>query len=185
LENDKSQPAIRYYTLRDILGRDENDKEVKAAKAAIMASGLVPVILAAQHTEGYWGEHPRYTGTVPALVFLAQFGADGADPRIRAGCSFLLSRFIASNGAPLGGLSLKGTPSGFNYCTASPMVAALIDFGWLNNQRLQTAMEWLADAINGERAPDVSNHHTNRHQNKPGKALPFACSGRNGNLPCA
>ena len=33
LENDKTQPAIRYYTLRDILGRDENDKEVKAAKS--------------------------------------------------------------------------------------------------------------------------------------------------------
>jgi len=32
LENDRSQPAIRYYTLLDILGRDENDSEVKAAK---------------------------------------------------------------------------------------------------------------------------------------------------------
>ena len=52
LENDKTQPAIRYYTLRDILGRDENDKEVKAARAAIMTSGPVPVILAAQHPEG-------------------------------------------------------------------------------------------------------------------------------------
>jgi len=185
LEVDKNQPAIRYYALRDILGRDENDKEVKAAKAAIITSGPVPVILATQHPEGYWGKPPRYTGTVSALVYLAQFGADGADPRIRAGCNFLLSRFIASNGAPLGGLSLKGKPSGFNYCTASPMVAALIDFGWLNDQRLQKAMEWLADAINGEGATDASNRDTNRHQDKSGKASPFACSGRNANLPCA
>jgi len=63
LENDRSQPAVRYYALRDILGRDEKDKEVKAAKAAIMVSGSVPVILAAQHPEGYWGKRPRYTGT--------------------------------------------------------------------------------------------------------------------------
>ena len=164
VEPDEHQPAVRYYALRDVLGRDENDKEVKAAKAAIMASGPVPVILAAQHPEGYWGKPPRYTGTVSALVFLAQFGADRADPRIRAGCNFLLSRFIASNGAPLGGLSLKGTPSDFNYCTASPMAAVLIDFGRLEDKRLQTAMKWLAQAITGEG---------------------FACSSRNANLPCA
>lgn len=185
LEPDEYQPAIRYYTLRDILCRDENDKEVKAAKAAIMTSGPVPVILAAQHPEGYWGKRPRYTGTLPALVYMAQFGADGADPRIRAGCEILLSRYIASNGAPLGGLSLKGTPSGYNYCIASIMGAALIDFGWLNDQRLQTAMEWLAQNITGEGAADSSNSDANRRQDKSGKAPPFVCSSRNANLPCA
>ena len=173
LEHDESQPAIRYYTLRDILGRDENDKEVKAAKAAIMASGPVPVILAAQHPDGYWGKPPGYTGTMPAIVFLAQLGADEACPSIRAGCEFLLSRYIANNGC-LGGLALKVTP-GFNYCFTGSMGAALIDLGWLNDQRLQTAMEWLAQVITGEGAADASSH----------ASPPFACSGRNANLPCA
>jgi hypothetical protein len=173
LDADKNQPAIRYFTLRDILGRDENDKEVKAAKAAIMASGPVPVILAAQHPEGYWGKKPGYTGTMPALVFLAQLGADGDDPRIRAGCEFLLSRYIANNGR-LGGLALKVMPD-FNYCFTGSMGAALIDLGWLNDQRLQTAMEWLAQAITGEGVADTSSR----------KSPPFACSGRNANLPCA
>jgi hypothetical protein len=167
LEDDKNQPAVRYYTLRDILGRVGNDKEVKAAKASIMTSGPVPVILAAQHPEGYWGERPRYTGTMPALVFLGQLGADGADPRIRAGCEFLLSRFIAGNGAPLGDLSLRGALSGFNYCAAAMMGSALIDLGRLEDQRLQAAIEWLAEAINGKRA------------------AAFVCSARNANLPCA
>ncbi len=174
LEHDESQPAIRYYTLCDILGRDENDREVKAAKAAIMNSGPVPVILAAQHPEGYWGERPRYTGTMPALVYMAQFGADGADPRIRAGCEILLSRFIDSGGS-LGGLSLIGTPSDFNYCAAGIMGAALIDLGWLNDQRLQTAMEWLAQAITGKGAANGSSR----------ESPPFACSGRNADMPCA
>jgi len=184
LENDRSQPAIRYYTLRDILGRDENDKEVKAAAAAIMASGPVPVILAAQHPEGYWGTPPRYTGTMPALVFLAQLGADGSDPRIRAGCEILLSRYIASNGR-LGGLSFKVTPS-FNYCFAGCMGAALIDLGWLNDQRLQTAMEWLAQTITGEGVSDALNRDANKGHDKSGNSSsPFACSSRNANLPCA
>jgi hypothetical protein len=186
LENDKTQPAIRYYTLRDILGRDENDSEVKAAKAAIMASGPVPVILAAQHPEGYWGKTPRYTGTLPAIVFMAQLGADGADPRIRAGCEILLSRYIDSNGAPLGSLSLKGTPSGSYDCTAGIMGAALIDFGWLEDQRLQTAMEWLARTITGEGVADASDRDTGKGDYKSRNSAPsFACSHRNVNLPCA
>jgi hypothetical protein len=173
LEPDKNQPAIRYYALRDILGRDENDKEVKAAKAAIMASGPVPVILAAQHPEGYWGKPPGYTGTMPAIVFLAQLGADGADPCIRTSCEILVSKYIASNGR-LGGLSLKVTP-GFNYCLTGSMGAALIDLGWLNDQRLQTAMEWLAQNINGEGVADALSY----------ESPPFACPDRNANLPCA
>jgi hypothetical protein len=174
LEHDESQPAVHYYTLRDILDRDENDKEVKAARAAIMVSGPVPVILAAQHPEGYWGKLPSCTGTMPALIFLAQLGADGTDPRIRAGCELLLSRYIASGGS-LRGLSLINAPTGFNYCAAGMMGAALIDLGWLEDRRLQKAMEWLAQAITGEGAADASNR----------ESPPFACSGRNANLPCA
>jgi hypothetical protein len=185
LENDRSQPAIRYYALRDILGRDENEKEVKAARAAIMTSGPVPVILAAQHPEGYWGKRPTYTGTMPALVYLAELGADGTDPRIRAGCEILLSRYIDSGGG-LRGLSLRGTPSDFNYCTAGIMGAALIDFGWLNDQRLQTAMEWLAQTITGEGVADASSRDTNkRYERSRNSSPPFACSHRNANLPCA
>jgi hypothetical protein len=115
---------------------------------------------------------------------MAQFGADGADPRIRAGCEFLLSRFIASNGR-LSGLSLKVTPA-FNYCFTGSMGAALIDLGWLNDQRLQTVMEWLAQTITGERVADSTNSDTSKGYDKSGNSSPpFACSGRNANLPCA
>jgi len=177
LEPDESQPAIRYYTFRDILGRDENDSEVKAAKAAIMTSGSVPVILAAQQPEGYWGKPgPRYTGTMPALVFMAQLGADGADPRVRVGCEYLLSQYIDSNG----GLSYNNTQ-----CNAGNMGAALIDFGWLGDRRLQRAMEWLAQTITGEGVADASSRDTNkRHEKFKNSTPPFACSA-NGNLPCA
>jgi len=181
LENDETQPAIRYYTLRDILGRDENDKEVKAARAAIMTSGPVPVIL-----EGHWDKpgfsfRPKYRRTEYTLINMAQLGADGADPRISAGCEILLSRYIDSNG----GLSFTGTPSDFKHCTAGIMGAALIDFGWLDDQRLQTAMEWLAQTITGEGVADASDRDTSKGDYKSRKSAPsFVCSA-NGNLPCA
>ena len=186
LEVDKTQPAIRYYALRDILGRDENDKDVKAAKAAIMVSGPVPVILAAQQPEGYWDKPgsssgPKYRGTEWSLSFLAQLGADGADPRVHAGCEILLSHCIAGNG----GLSWNGTPSGFEQCMAGIMGSALIDFGWLNDQRLQTAMEWLAQTITGEGVADASKRDTNRRYFRSGNSAPgFVCS-KNAHLPCA
>jgi len=181
LENDETQPAIRYYTLRDILGRDEDDKEVKAARAAIMTSGPVPVIL-----EGYWDKpgfsfRPKYRRTEYTLINMAQLGADGADPRISAGCEILLSRYIDSNG----GLSFTGKPSYFNHCTAGIMGATLIDFGWLDDQRLQTAMEWLAQTITGEGVADASDRDTSKGDYKSRKSAPsFVCSA-NGNLPCA
>jgi hypothetical protein len=181
LENNRSQPAIRYYTLRDILGRDENDKEVKAAKAAIMLSGPVPVIL-----EGYWDKpgfsfRPKYRRTEYTLINMAQLGADGADPRIRASCEILLSRYIDSNG----GLSFTGTPSDFNHCTAGIMGAALIDFGWLDDRRLQRAMEWLAQTITGEGVADASSRDTNRRYYKSRNSAPLFVCALNGNLPCA
>jgi hypothetical protein len=181
LEPDETQPAIRYYTLRDIFGRDENDKEVKAARAAIMASGPVPVIL-----EEYWDKpgfsfKPKYRRTEYTLINMAQLGADGTDSRIRAGCEMLLSRYIDSNG----GLSFTGTPSDFNNCTAGIMGAALIDFGWLDDRRLQRAMEWLAQTITGEGVADASNRNTNRRYFKSGNSAPgFVCL-KNENLPCA
>jgi len=182
LENDKTQPAIRYYALRDILGRDENDSEVKAAKAAIMTSGPVPVILAVQQPEGYWDNPrsgPKYRTTGSTFVFLAQLGADGADPRIRAACQYQLSHSVASNGA------LARTPSGFSHCGAGMKGAALLDFGWLKDQRLQTAMEWLAQTITGEGVADASDRSTNKRFYKSGTTAPlFVCS-MNGNLPCA
>ena len=130
LEPDKTQPAIRYFTLRDILERSSNDSDVKNALAASMLSGPVPVILAAQEPEGYWdkpgpGYGPKYRGTQWAVVFMAQLGADGTDSRVRTGCEYVLSHAIASNGS----LSMNGTPSGFIHCMAGNLGAAFIDLG--------------------------------------------------------
>ena len=179
LEPDETQPAIRYYTLRDILGRDENDKEVKAAKAAIMVSGPVPVIL-----EGYWDKpgfsfRPKYRRTEYTLINMAQLGADGADPRIRASCEILLSRYIDSNG----GLSFTGIP--FIHCAAGIMGAALIDFGWLDDRRLQRAMEWLAQTITGEGVAEASSRDTNRRYYKSRNSAPLFVCAMNAHLPCA
>ncbi len=177
LEKDSRQPAIRYYTLRDILGRDENDTEVKDARAAIMVSGPVPVILDGDWDRPGFSFKPKYRRTEYTLINLAQLGADGADPRIRSGCETLLSRYTDSNG----GLSFTGKLSHYYHCTAGILGTTLIDFGWLDDLRLKRALEWMAQTITGE----ISSASVTRGQDESvNSSSPFACL-RNGNLPCA
>lgn len=186
LEPDTSQPAIRYFTLRDIIGQSESSSEVKDARAAIMYSGPVPVILAAQESSGYWdkagpGYGPKYRGTQWAIIFLAQLGADGTDPRVLAGCEYVLSHALASNGS----LSMNGTPSGFVQCMAGNLGAALIDLGWSGDKRLQAALEWLAQTVTGDGVADSANRDNNKRYYRSGTQAPlFACSANSG-LPCA
>ena len=80
----------------DVLGKSENDPEVREAKKEIMESGVVPRILVKQSNEGYWGipedfyVRSKYRGTVWQLIILAELGADGNDERIKKTCEFIL-----------------------------------------------------------------------------------------------
>lgn len=185
LETDQNQPAVRYFALRDILGRGEEEAEVKEARADIMSSGPVPAILANQEPEGYWcqpgpGYGPKYQGTVWQVIFLAQLGADGNDLKVKAGCEYILSNTVAKHG----GFAIYGTPSSFIHCMAGNMGAALLDLGWYGDPRLQDALEWQAQSITGEGvAPLTSKNEVERYYaSNPGPG--FAC-GSNDGLPCA
>jgi hypothetical protein len=186
LEDDRTQPAVRYFTMLDILGYSRDDSAVRRARAEIMTSGPVPAILAAQESEGYWdkpgaGYGPKYCGTQWAIIFMAQLGADGANYCVQAGCEYLLSHAIASNGS----LSMTGAPSGFIHCMAGSLGASLIDFGWLGDERLKVALEWLAQSVTGVGVADSANQATKKRYYKSGTSGPmFACS-MNVGLPCA
>ena len=185
LESDGDQPAIRYFTLRDILGRSDSAGEVREAKEAVMTTGPVPVILAAQEPEGYWckpgpGYNPKYRSTVWSVIFLAQLGADGSDARVAAGCEYILSHSTAAHGA----LAMNGTPSTFVHCLGGNLAAALTDLGWLDDERLRTALEWQARSVTGQGIADLNSRDVLERYcpRTPGPLFPC---GFNGRLPCA
>jgi hypothetical protein len=186
LEPDEAQPAVRYFALRDLLARDEDEDEVQEARAVIMRTGPVPTILAAQDPAGYWvkpgpGYGPKYQGTVWQIVFLAQLGADGGDPRVRAGCEYAISHNTAGHG----GFSMSGVPSSFVHCMAGNLAAALIDLGWLEDTRVQEALEWQARTITGEGVAGLDSRETPRRYFASSTSGPvFACA-YNAGLPCA
>jgi hypothetical protein len=185
LERDEAQPAVRYFALRDLLGRRDDEADVRQARAAVMESGPVPAILATQEPPGYWvkpgaGYAPKYRGTVWQVLFLAQLGADPADPRVGAACEYVLAHSMADKG----GFSVTGAPSAFIHCLAGNLGAALIDLGLLDDGRLQRALDWQARAVTGEGLACAEDRDAPERFYKSGTCGPlFACAA-NSRFPC-
>jgi hypothetical protein len=177
LEPDTENPGVRYFVLRDLLGMPDDAPEVRAARAALMTMGPVPTILHAQDQGGYWalpgnGYAPKYTGTVWQIIFLAELGADPADQRVQRGCEYLLTNSLAANGAF--SLARPPTLSGVIPCENGNLLWALLQLGLQEDERIQRALHWQAQAVTGE---DVSYL-------KSGTSGPcFACSA-NKRQPC-
>ncbi|MBC7263444.1 MAG: nitrogen fixation protein NifH [Chloroflexi bacterium] len=186
LESDPENPGVRYFTLTELLDRPEDDPEVLDAQRAVMSTGPVPRILEAQEPEGYWmkpgsGYGPKYRGTVWSVIMLAQLGAGGDDPRVRRAADYLLNHAIASTGA----FSVNGTPSAAILCLGGNLGAALLDLGWLGDERLDRALDWLARAVTGQGIAPAEKQDAPLRYYKSGTSGPgFRCTANN-NLPCA
>ena len=179
LEPDPANPGVRYFALRDLLDRPEDDPEVRAARQACMVSGPLPAILDAQYPDGYWvkpgsGYSPKYRSTVWQIMFLAELGADPSDARVRRGCEYLLSHAVAANGAF--SAYQKPVPNGAIHCLNGNLLCALLRLGYADDPRVQKALDWQARAITGEEPLRYYKSGTSG----PG----FAC-GANSGLPCA
>jgi hypothetical protein len=180
---EESEPAVRHQALRLLLDRPADDPDVVAARSAAMRADPIAGIIANQNAEGWWvkpghGYSPKYTSTVWQLIFLDQLGADGGDPRVRAGCEYVLSHSLASNWA----FSFRGSglgppaPSGAAHCLNGNLLRALIGFGWLDDPRVQASLAWQAGAITGDGAVEFYKSATSG----PG----FGCA-MNYDDPCA
>jgi len=149
---EKNNPSIRYFTLRDILEKPENNLELQEARLGIMKAGLVPDILEKQKKEGYW-EVPesfytaKYKGTAWQLLILAELGVDVADTNIKKACEFILniSQDLESGGFAHSASAKKGggRHSEVIPCLTGNMVWSLIRLGYLDESRVQRAIKWI------------------------------------------
>ncbi len=149
---EEDNPSVRFFTLTELLEKPENDPEVNEAKNEIMNIGVVPKILAKQNAQGYWETPDRfytakYKGTVWQLIILAELGADGMDERVKNACEFILENsqdhesggFSVWHSARTGG----GRHSGVIPCLTGNMVWSLIQFGFLDDPRVERAINWI------------------------------------------
>jgi hypothetical protein len=186
LEEDTDNPGVRYFALKDLLGKSLDDPEVVEARRSVMSTGPVPVILKAQQPEGYWekpgpGYGPKYRSTVWSLSMLAQLGADGGGERLHKACQYLLEHAIDKNGS----FSMSGTQGGAILCLMGNLSAALLDFGWLGDERLGGAMEWMARAVTGEGIAPQDEKDAPVRYLKSATCGPGFCCSANDAKPCA
>ncbi len=177
LENDRENPSVRYFALRDLLDLPEDAPEMRRARKAIMVAGPVPCILAAQQPEGNWvPQGGRYQSTASQIIILSDLGVDPRNKRVRLGCEYSLQHFIASNHAFVH-FSQPPVPSKAVHCDSGPLAYALIQLGLGDDQRVRAALEWQAGAVIGKLP-------SGRYYRSTTAGPEFAC-GVNQGQPCA
>ena len=143
LEND--QPGVRFRTLTELLGRKENDREVRAAQKKVLTTGWASEILERRTPKGDWADgnstyQPKYTSTNWMMIVLSELGASRTDPVVREACEYWMRDMAAKNGG-LGGNS-KGTP---HYCVTANQARAVTRMGYADDSRVRRSLEWLTE----------------------------------------
>lgn len=84
---EKSDPAVRAMTLRQLLDRTSRDVDLREAQQRAMASPPISTILKRERADGSWvGPNlyqPKYQSTHWQNLLLIEYGADPNDPRVR------------------------------------------------------------------------------------------------------
>jgi hypothetical protein len=150
---EKDNPSVRYHALRSLLDLPADDRDVLAARRAIMRSEPVQKILAAQKPEGYWrkpgsGYACKYQATTWQILFLAELGADGKDKQVHRGVEYVLEHSQAKHGGFSAALSVA--PSYALHCLNGNLVWALGALGYADDARVARAVDWLTGAITGD-----------------------------------
>lgn len=148
-----NNPSVKYFTLLDLLGKTKDDKEVTRVRKDIVQKGLVPIILSKQKEGGYWEKEDnfytsKYKGTVWQLLILAELGAHrDLDTRVGKAAEFIMDR---SQDRLRFGFSIYprarwegGRPSSVISCLTGNMVCSLIRLGYLAEDRVQKAIQWI------------------------------------------
>lgn len=89
-------PSVRYLTLRHLIGKPEDDPEVRQTRADIHGSPIVKRIFARQSPEGCWGDPaspylPKYKATYWTLMILGFLGLSRDDERVRRAAEYVFT----------------------------------------------------------------------------------------------
>jgi hypothetical protein len=138
------KPWVVYRTLTDLLGKEEKDSTVIAARRAISKHQLVKRIFQDLNEDGYWGTPkdihtwwPRKNTTFWILPVLADFGFTAEDKRVTKACEYVFTTQLESGGF---GWDPPTKPSD---CHSAIIIESLAKLGLLQDTRLQKAYEWL------------------------------------------
>ncbi|MFX1481956.1 MAG: hypothetical protein ACFFCP_02085 [Promethearchaeota archaeon] len=145
-------PSVRYWTLRQLMGKSPVNSDVVEAQEAVMKTPCVRAILKAQKSEGQWGNYndmynPKYTATTHTLLILAELGAKRI-PAIEEAIEYLFM-FQRDSGHFLRDLpkTEKGKASTVKdaCCLDGNILFYLIHFGYLEDPRTKKLIDFQVD----------------------------------------
>jgi hypothetical protein len=138
-----TEPAVRWWALRDLLDRPADDPEVVVARLAARNSAPARTILAAQRPSGAWatGRHlysPKHTATTWQLDILADLGFTASDEPVRRACELTFAWQLDT-----GGFGLYAGATTAEACATARTLCQLHRFGLGSDPRVQRAWHWL------------------------------------------
>jgi hypothetical protein len=97
---EEDQPAVRYFTLTDLLGRGRNNSKVREAYSNIPKKGWAHDILALQKTEGHWQSKtslytPKYIATNWMSLVLSDLGLTKENRQVRKAANLFFKQWLA------------------------------------------------------------------------------------------
>jgi hypothetical protein len=143
---DPKEPSIRFLASRDLLAPKPSGPALHRLQKSIGDSGWAFEILARQHEKTWWATketcyRPKFRSTIWQLQVLADLGLTKEDVRIANAVEFWFELHYAKDG----GYSPGVKPKRSHLCTTGNMVRSLIRMGYLDDERVQSAVDWLVD----------------------------------------
>jgi hypothetical protein len=141
-------PSARYLALCHLLGRDEQDEQVIAAREAIAGFHIVRDILDAQYPAGHWvkpdrGYSPKYKATIWQLIFMADLGMPRT-PAIAHACEHVLQNAFHEG---YGLFSAHKHSTGVYPCLNGSLMRALAHFGYHKHPTIEMVIQALIDWV--------------------------------------
>ncbi|MCP4415460.1 MAG: hypothetical protein GY805_02485 [Chloroflexi bacterium] len=152
-----TNPSVRYFTLRWLLEKSENDQKVILASQAIAESDSIKKLLRRQKPEGYWGTDTRpHHGTQGNLQLLMWLGYQG-DEGVNRAIEYRINGCLQEDGAY--GVELKGRIVKLP-CHGADLLQKMLWFSFKEDPRTQKLLEWVVQ-IQGKDGiwPCVSKLH--------------------------
>lgn len=147
----KEQPAVRYFTLTELLDRRRDDPEVQLARTRIPRVGWASEQLRSQGPKGFWEAHepkdlkqwidflyyPKYKSTNWRALVLSDLGLDSSNPKIRKIANLIFDYKLRLS-------------SPFNFfheevCIAGNTARMMTRFGYGDEPKVRRLFDWLIE----------------------------------------
>jgi hypothetical protein len=142
-------PAVRWQTLRDVIGAPA--RTIAAERAKVVREGWGARLLAKQGRSGRWAGGgsspdvglytPKWTSTTYTLLLLRDFGLAHNNAQARTGCAILLDRGLQPDGGINFGSAAKQHGTGETCITG--MVLSLLSHFEIDDDRVDTVARHL------------------------------------------